>query len=254
MAPYISLLTALLVALSSPAWAGFWDSATSALQQMAAPPAKKEAKASPSVSNSEMEAGFRQALELAVEQAVKSGGAPGGFLDNPRIRIPLPSHLQTAASLMRNMGMGGQVDALETTMNHAAEKAVAGSMPIFAKALKEITFQDLMGLYRGGDTAITDYFKRKTWKELYAKFLPVVHQSAMEVGVTRRYEEMASNPMVRPMIQGTSLDLDHYVATKALDGLFTLMAQQEAQIRRDPAARTTDLLKKVFGTLTSSRR
>ncbi len=252
MLPLVSFVIVFLF-LAVPSQGGFWDSASGLLKGIGG---RQQAQEQPAktVSDQDKEGAFRQALEIGISRAVEMASAPGGFLNNPKIRIPLPEKVRPAANMLKRVGMGSQVEALETSMNRAAEKAAGEAMPIMMDAVKQITFEDQVSIYQGGDTAITDYFKRKTWKPLYERFLPIVHENAMKVGVSRRYEELTANAMVRPMVQGTSLDLDHYVATKALEGLFTLVAQQESEIRRNPMARTTDLLKKVFGALSSSSK
>ena len=199
------------------------------------------------LSESELNGGFKDALRVGAEKAVKMASKPGGFLNNPNIRIPLPGQLDTVASVMRKMGMGAKVDQFEESMNHAAEKASAAALPIFIDAIKGITFEDAKKILDGGDTAITEFFKEKTTPQLTTAFEPIVHKSVQEVGVTRQYQELTGGPWVSGLVKGSDFDLDNYVTSKSLDGLFYLLAQQEKDIRHNPAARTTDLLKKVFG-------
>jgi hypothetical protein len=198
-------------------------------------------------SNSELSGGFKDALTVGAEKAVKLASKPGGFLDNPEIRIPLPGQLETVASAMRKLGMGSKVDQFEESMNHAAEKASAAALPIFMDAIKGITFEDAKKLLNGGDTAITEFFKEKTSSQLAEAFKPIVHQSVQEVGVTKRYQELTGSPWMKNLVKESDFDLDNYVTSKSLDGLFHLLSQQEKEIRHNPAARTTELLKKVFG-------
>ena len=129
----------------------------------------------------------------------------------------------------------------------AGEKASAAALPIFMDAIKGITFEDAKKLLNGGDTAITEFFKEKTTPQLTKAFEPIVHGSVQEVGVTKQYQELTSGPWVKNLVQGSNFDLDRYVTEKSLDGLFHLLSQQEKEIRHNPTARTTELLKKVFG-------
>lgn len=194
----------------------------------------------------EVARGLRQALEVGAKKAVANASAVGGFLDDPKIRIPLPEKLQSVAGLLKTLGFGDQVTSFDATMNHAAEKASAKALPIFGDAISKLTFDDVNRIWKGGDTAATDYLKTATWDQLYQEFEPVVHQAAQSVGVTRSYEQLTSLPEVTPFISGGDLDLDHYVTTHALGGVFTLLAEEEKKIRTDPVAQTTDLLKKLF--------
>jgi hypothetical protein len=199
------------------------------------------------LSSDEIAGGLREALRIGAEQAVSRASAVGGFLDNPKIRIPLPDQLQTAANALKMVGMGSHVAAFEDTMNRAAEKASAKALPIFGDAVSKLTFQDVEKIWKGGDRAATDYLERTTRDLLYQEFQPVVHTAAGEVGVTRSYESLIGQPGVSSLVAGTDLDLDHYVTGKGLDGLFALLGEEEKAIRTNPMARTTDLLKKVFG-------
>ncbi len=226
---------------------GFWDQALDIYKKASSAPPQETGAANYGLTNQELISGFKEALDLGVKRAVELASRPGGFLDNPQIHIPLPEKLQTGANLLRGVGLGSQVDALERSMNVAAERASAEALPIFTKAITEMTFEDAKKLWKGGDTAITDYFRTKTFDSLYQKFRPTVHETMSQVGVVQMYNSLLSNPMAKMAIANTDLDLDNYVTRKSLDGLFVLLAQQEKAIRKDPAARTTALLKKVFG-------
>ncbi|RMG84093.1 MAG: DUF4197 domain-containing protein [Candidatus Dadabacteria bacterium] len=199
------------------------------------------------LSPDEIAAGLKEALAKGARAAVERASQAGGFLENPKIRIPLPDRLQTAASVARRFGLGGQADAFEETLNRAAERAAAEALPVFSDAVTSLTFEDVHAIWKGGDTAATDYLRKTTREDLYAKFLPVVKTASEEVGVTRAYKGFAGRPEIASYVAGSDLDLDHYVTDKALDGLFTLVAEEEQKIRTNPVARTTDLLKKVFG-------
>ncbi|MDF1552075.1 MAG: DUF4197 domain-containing protein [Deferrisomatales bacterium] len=240
----IALLGALLLAV--PATGGWLDKAKELLgagtaSQTTAP------NGTSGLGAEEIGEGLREALRKGTETAVSRASANGGFLENPQIRIPLPDRLQKAARTLKMIGMGSQADAFEETMNRAAETAAAKAAPIFGDAIAKLTFDDVNQIWKGGDTAATEYLGRSTRPLLQREFQPVVHAAAQEAGVTRSYQALTSQPQVSSLVAGTDLDLDHYVTEKALDGVFALLAEEEKRIRTDPVARTTDLLKKVFG-------
>lgn len=207
-------------------------------------PAPAEQDRRPSVS--EVDRGLLEALRVGAERAVGRASAAGGFLDNPRIRIRLPPAIEKVGSALRSVGLGSQVDEFETTLNRGAEKAAAKALPIFGDAIGKLTFQDVERIWKGGESAATQYFREKTQTALFDAFVPVVHAATQEVGVTRAYRALTANPIARLAGSGTDLDLDHYVTNNALDGLFTLLADEEREIRTNPMARTTELLRKVF--------
>ena len=243
----ILILFAIMVSASS-LYAGFWNSTLETVRDIAAPKeAEKTVAKQDGLTNQEILTGLRETLDLGVQRAVKRASAPGGFMDNPAIRIPLPAHLQSVARTLKGFGFAPQVDAFEQTMNKAAEKASGEALPVLAQAVKGLTFEDARRLWKGGNTAVTDYFREKTWQPLSEKFQPIIHATSQTVGVTQAYQSLVDHAAVRPLIAGTNLDLDHYVTSKTLDGLFTLLAEEEKKIRTDPMARTTDILKKVFG-------
>lgn len=191
--------------------------------------------------------GLKDALRVATEQAVARTSKTGGFLDNPQIRIPLPGKLETMATALRAVGMGAQVDELEVSMNHAAEKAAAEATPVFTKALTDMSFKDAAGILNGGDTAATKYFQKTTSAELKTRFRPIVDQAMAQTGVVKQYDSLVASYASTPFASAPKLDLGGYVTDEALAGLFMVMGDEEKQIRKDPAARTTSLLKEVFG-------
>jgi len=190
--------------------------------------------------------GLKEALQVATERAVHSTSQTGGFLDNPQIRIKLPGKLETMANGLRAVGMGGEVDQLEVAMNHAAEQAAGEATPIFVDAIKAMTFEDAAGILRGNDTAATTYFKQKTTAPLRAKFRPVVDTAMSKVGVAQQYEALVGQYTSLPFTSAPKLDLTGYVTDQALAGLFKIVGDEEKSIRKNPAARTTDLLKQIF--------
>ena len=158
----------------------------------------------------------------------------------------MPENMRTVADVLSTVGYEKEVDAFVRSMNSAAEKAAPKAVPVFIDAIKAMTFTDAKSILRGGDTAATDYFKVKTSVQLYEAFKPIMSSSMNDVGVTRLYKDMMSKYASIPFVDRVSVDLDQYVTTKSLDGLFYMVGQEEKKIRTDPAARVTDLLKKVF--------
>ena len=206
---------------------------------------------SPSVASDltrdEMDQGIREALAKGVQTAVRQLGRQGGFLNDPQVRIPLPGHLQKIADVLRSLRQERLADEFVQTLNHAAEKAVPEGVEVFSDAIKRMTLKDVQGIVGGPDDAATTYFRRNTSAELRTRFRPIVEQATERAGVTAAYKRMVTQagPMAQ-LITGDK-DLDGYVTDKALDGLFLKIAEQERLIRTEPYARTTDLLKKVFG-------
>ena len=192
-------------------------------------------------------AGLREALEVATGRSVEQLSSVDGFLGDAMLRIMVPEQFETAASTLRDIGLGGYVDDFETAMNRAAEKASAEARPVFWNEIRSLSIADAFGILNGGERAATDYFRGRTEAELRARFMPIVKEKMEEVGLYRLYGELADRYNAIPFMSTPALDLDDYVASHALDGLFTVLGEQEARIRRDPVARTTELLRRVFG-------
>lgn len=193
-------------------------------------------------------AGIREALRVGTDNTVLSTSKLDGYLGNALIRIAIPDQLQSAASTLRQIGLGAQVDELETGMNRAAELAAGEAREIFWKAITGMTVSDAFGILNGGATAATDYFRAKTSADLRARFRPIVQEKIDKVGVGRVYGRIADTYNTLPLAGKQPLvDLDEYVTDRALSGLFTVLAGEERKIREDPLARTTELLRKVFG-------
>jgi Protein of unknown function (DUF4197)/Peptidase family M48/DnaJ-like protein C11, C-terminal len=199
------------------------------------------------LSNDQIAGGLKEALTLSTGTAVASTGRPDGYFKNPAIKILLPSSLQTVAKGMRMLGMSAQLDDLELSMNRAAEQAAPAAKQVFINSIRKMSFADVRQILFGGNTAATDYFKKTSSTELAQAFTPIVHQSMENVGVIKQFNDLAQNSMAAPLLADQNFNLDGYVVGKALDGLFYMLGQEEKQIRTDPAARTTALLKEVFG-------
>ena len=192
--------------------------------------------------------GLKQALEVGTGNAVTTVSRADGYFKNPKIKIPLPENVQKFEKILRATGFGNQVDQFELSMNRAAERAAPEAKSIFWNAIKQMTFTDARQILDGPDNAATRYFEDKTSKRLQEIFKPIAHQSMAEVGVTRYYQTIDDKIKTIPFADQMSFDLDQYVTEKALDGLYLMLAEEEKKIRQDPAARVTNLLKKVFAT------
>jgi hypothetical protein len=190
--------------------------------------------------------GLREALRVGAQRAVAATSKPDGFFGNAQIRIPLPGQLESAAGLLRAMGMGAQVDELELSMNRAAERASKQALPVFTDAIKKMTIQDARGILGGDDTAATAYLRRTTGDDLRTRFRPIVDGAMSQVGTVKTYDRFVGSVAAVPFAGKPNLDLRSYVTGKALDGLFFMVGQEEKKIRSDPAARATDLLRSVF--------
>ncbi len=191
--------------------------------------------------------GLKEALSVGTQKAVRLVGKPGGYLDNEAIKILVPQNLRTVEKVSRGLGQGARVDEFVASMNHAAESAAPEAETIFAEAITEMTIDDARKLLNGGDTSITDYFKAKTSARLAVAFRPHVEAAMSRNGVTQQYQALVGRVSWISFGSGSSMDINTYVVNKALDGLFYMLVQQEKEIRTNPAARTTALLKQVFG-------
>ena len=197
--------------------------------------------------DSKISDGLKEALSVGTEKAVTLVAKPGGYLENEAIKILLPQNLRPVEKILRSGGQGPKIDKFIESMNHAAESAAPEAEKIFGGAVKEMSIDDARKLLNGGDTAITDYFKSKTSKELSAAFRPHVEAAMKTNGVTEQYQALAGQAPKISMMGTSNFDINTYVVNKALDGLFYMLGQQERQIRTNPAARSSALLKQVFG-------
>ncbi len=191
--------------------------------------------------------GLKEALSVGTRKAVRLVGKPGGYLDNEAIKILVPQNLRTVEKVARGLGQGARVDEFVASMNHAAENAAPEAETIFAEAVTEMTIDDARKLLNGGDTSITDYFKSKTSARLATAFRPHVEAAMSRNGVTQQYQALVGQMSWISFGNSSTMDINTYVVNKALDGLFYMLGQQEKEIRTNPAARSTALLKQVFG-------
>jgi len=199
------------------------------------------------LSDAKISSGLKEALKIGTENAVHFTGRLDGYFKNQAIKILMPEKLQTMEKTLRAVGLGRELDEFVLSMNRAAERAAPAAKQIFWDAIGEMTFQDAKKILSGNETAATDYFKAKTTDKLTTAFRPIVDKATNEVGVTRQYKELVGRFQSIPFVKAETVDIDRYITTKALDGLFYVVAQEEKKIRTDPAARVTDLLKEVFG-------
>ena len=231
-----SLLPAMVLCVSL-AYAGMLDD----LMKSVSPPSRQGPDDSTIVS------GLKEALTIGTDNAVKDVSQVNGYFGNEMIKILMPEKIQKVANVLRQVGYQKEVDDFILSMNRAAEKAAPMATSYFVGAIKEMSFDDARKILNGGDTAATEYFKRKTSDKIATSFRPVISSSMNEVGATKKYKDMMGKYESLPFVDKESLDLDGYVTNKAVDGLFYMVGEEEKKIRTDPAARVTDLLKKVFG-------
>ena len=204
--------------------------------------------AASSLSNGDIVAGLKEALQVGTTDTVTLTGKTDGYFGNEAIKILLPSQLQSVDQALRLLGQGEKVDSFVLSMNRAAEKAAPAAKDIFWAAITGMTFEDARKILNGGDTAATEYFRAKTSESLTAAFRPVVNDSMKDVGVMQQYKQLQSAYQSAPLASTfPSPDIEAYVIAKALDGLFLVLGEQERKIRTNPAAQVTELLKKVFG-------
>ncbi|MFD1550831.1 DUF4197 domain-containing protein [Putridiphycobacter roseus] len=202
--------------------------------------------ASTSLSQEEVGAGLKEALTKGVEKGVDQLSKPDGFLKDLSIKIPLPEEAEKVESKLRSIGQGEKVDETIVSINRAAEDATAAAKDIFVAAIKGMTIEDAMQILKGEDNAATTFLDKSTREDLMVKFEPIVKASLDKVGATKNWNTIFTNYNKLPMVQKINPDLVQYATSKAIDGLFVQIANEELKIRQDPTARGTDLLKKVF--------
>jgi len=199
------------------------------------------------LSEGQIASGLKEALQVGTQNAVNLTGKTDGYFGNQAIEILMPEKLRTLETGLRAVGYGPKVDEFILSMNRAAERAAPSAKQIFWDAIGAMTFEDARKIRSGGDTAATEYFRAKTSDKLTTAFRPIVEKATNEVGVTRQYKELVGRYQTIPFAKVESLDVDQYVVAKGLDGLFFVLGEEEKKIRTNPAARTTELLKQVFG-------
>ena len=191
--------------------------------------------------------GVRTALERGALAAVGLLGKTDGFLGNPKVRIPLPGFLNNVAKLLKATGQKKKVEELEVAMNRAAEAAVPEARELLIGAVKALSVEDALKIVRGSQTAVTDFFAGKTRVPLGGKFLPIVTRATEKVSLAERYNAVAGKAAAAGLLKGDETNVQRYVTGKALDGLFTMIGEEERKIRADPVGTGSAILKKVFG-------
>jgi hypothetical protein len=199
-----------------------------------------------SLTTNDVVAGLKEALETGTNRSVQKLSVADGFFKDAVIKVLMPEEAKKAESTLRKFGLGKQVDDAILSMNRAAEDAAKDAAPIFVNAIKGMTIQDAWGILKGGDSSATRYLRQKTTTSLTEAFRPVIENSLKKVNATKYWETVFSS-YNRFSKEKVNTDLSAYVTEKALSGIFYQVAQEEMKIRKDPVARTTDMLKKVFG-------
>ena len=190
--------------------------------------------------------GLKEALRVGSERVVGQVGSTDGFNADPQIHLPLPESLKSVQSALQMAGMAGFLDDLELKLNRAAEAAAPKAKALFWQAISEMTLEDVQGIYDGPDDAATRYFQEKMTPSLAGEMRPVVDTTLSEVGAIRSYDAMMGQYKSLPFVPDAKADLNVYVVDKGMAGIFHYLALEEAEIRKNPVKRSTDLLKKVF--------
>lgn len=204
--------------------------------------------ASSALSDSRINAGLKQALSIGAERAIALLGARGCFINDQSVRIPLPGVLKSVGKGLRAMGQGKYVDQFETTVNRAAEDAIPQTLQIVKDTVANMTLQDVRGILSGGDEAATRFLRQRAGGALHKAIKPIIAKATDKSGATAAYKNLQTraDKSLAGLLNSGSTDLDDYVTSKTLDGLFLKLAAEEKRIRTNPMARTTDLLKQVF--------
>ncbi len=201
------------------------------------------------LTNQDASRGIKGALTKGATSAITRLGVPGGFLNNPKVKIPLPPALGQLAKGMRMMGRGKDADELVAAMNQAAEQAVPEARALMLNAVKTMSLEDAKKILTGGDDSVTQFFKAKTAAPLAVKFLPIVKKATDRVGLAQKYNQFAGQGAKLGLIKGDAANIEAYVTGKALDGLYLMIGEEEHAIRQNPAAAGSAIVSKVFGAL-----
>jgi len=199
------------------------------------------------LTSDEIVRGLKEALNVGSNNAAGSASKIDGYFKNPVIKIPFPPEAKEMESKLRAIGMGKQVDDFILTVNRAAEEAAKQSASVFMNAITSMNISDGLSILRGADTAATGYLRKTTGGQLHDKFKPVIKSAIQKVDVTRYWSPLATTYNALPFVKKVNPDLEEYITQRALNGLYYLVSQEEMKIRKDPVARVTELLKKVFG-------
>jgi hypothetical protein len=206
----------------------------------------KQAVTGESVSTEEVAAGLKEALTQGISKGADLVSKTDGYFKNPSIKILFPPDVKKVETKLRAVGMGSEVDKFILSLNRAAEDAATEAKPIFITAIKQMTIQDAWNILKGADDAATQYLNKTTSAPLKEKFMPIVKASLEKVNATKYYADLINSYNKIPLVQKVNPNLDEYATDKAIEGLFFMIAEEEKNIRKNPGARTSALLKKVF--------
>ena len=199
------------------------------------------------LTNAEIDAGLRQALEIGTNNVTGQLGAADGFFADEQVRIPLPGRLGDVQSQLSRVGLSGPLDDLELRMNRAASAAMPEARRLVVDAVKSITLEDALGILQGGDTAATDFLRQRTELNLRNAFTPFIDQALGDAGAFRALDDAATRYSLNSVSSSLRGEMTDHAVNLGLNGLFFYVAEEERKIRQDPVARTTDLLRRVFG-------
>lgn len=225
----------------------FLGACTSAQINQAITDANKAIGGDKPLTTAEVADGLKEALIKGISDGSDLASQLDGYFKNPEIKIPFPADVKKVEDRLRQLGFGSEVDKFVMTLNRGAEDAAKEAKPIFISAIKQMTIDDAWGILRGEPDAATQYLKRTTSAQLKDAFKPVIQNSLNKVNATKYYGDIVNRYNSIPLVQKVNPDLNDYATDMAIQGLFTLIAKEEKEIRQDPMARTTDLLKRVFG-------
>jgi len=223
-----------------------WQACTSAQINQTLGDINKSLGTETPLSTAEVAEGLKEALVKGISTGSDLASAVDGYFKNPEIRIPFPPEVQKVEDKLRQVGLGNQVDKFVMTLNRGAEDAAKEAKPIFIEAIRQMTIQDAWGILKGNNDAATQYLKRTTSGLLKEKFKPVINSSLQKVSATKYYSDIVNTYNKIPLTEDVNPNLDDYATEKAIEGLFVMIAKEEKEIRSNPMARTTDLLKRVF--------
>lgn len=240
-------LGAALILSGATAQASFLDKLKGAVDQVTSGSGGSGSTATSGLATDQIIAGLKEALRVGAERVVAQVGAVDGFNADPKIHIPLPDQLAKAQDIMRKFGFGAMADDVELRLNRAAEEAAPKTKELIWKAVNEMTLDDAKKIYDGPQDAATQYFKRVATTDLKATVEPVIDNALKQVGAISAYDSLMSKYKGLPLVPDVKADLQAHATQLTLDGIFHYLAKEEADIRANPAARTTDLLKQVFG-------
>ena len=201
------------------------------------------------LNEAEVTAALKDALSKGISKAAIIASARNGYFGDPRLKIEFPPEIEKVEKALRQIGLGNEVDRFVKQLNRGAEKAAERAKPIFIKAITSMTIRDAFDILNGKQNAATKYLIRTTGDDLYDEFLPVVSDTLEQTSATRYYDDIVKQYNRLPGVRKVNPNLDAYATEKAIDGLFLLVAEEEANIRANPRARTTQLLRRVFGSL-----